>query len=397
MLPHRRKSWHRWAIALGVFFLLGAPGRSYSEDPVVPFIPNPLFTTPFGPAKADIVLLPANFLPCRGTQIALCYYSGPGPTTTCTLTTDGKFANCKCYVIPDGTPYFVDINAILDLEIYQETVKKCGDDGSGCRAINSAPVCDDINNNTLFSGTDVDVISTFSHALANDSGFAIDTTNCDRAVYAGCMTAPCIITTEVATVGEAEYQIAECACPTFDGPYQVGQDIPRAPRCDINPPSANLVWSAAFSPLQSISTFPPPSCIPDAAGPTGCPLLSAVPGDPNDPEPFIPEPPSNVRCAKVCDEYKKSEGVGFTCDATLCTATGRDVGLVEEACSGLQDSPISEIFKLEIEVGCSCCASQICGCEPNNETNDAIANVNQDQRDKGITPQCDINGTLCGN
>ncbi len=215
------------------------------------------------------------------------------------------------------------------------------------------------------------------------------------------MTAPCKTTTETVMVGEAEYQIAKCACPTIDGPYQVGQDIPPA-QCVIKSKSKpKLVWSAAFSPLQSISTFPPPSCIPDAAGPTGCPLLSAVPGDPNDPEPFIPSPPSNVRCAKVCDEYKKSEQgdgvrVAFTCDAAICTATGRDVGLVEEACSGLQDSPISEIFKLEIEVGCSCCASQICGCEPNNETNEAIANLNQEQRDKGITPQCDINGTLCG-
>src|SRR5215813_11055290 len=113
--------WYRWVMVLGVLCLLGAQGRSVSgAGPSVPFTPNPLFTTPFGPAYADIVLRPSNFLPCEGGPIALCYYSGapadssqdpPRPDIPCTLTDDGKFANCKCLEIPHG-PYFVDINAI---------------------------------------------------------------------------------------------------------------------------------------------------------------------------------------------------------------------------------------------------------------------------------------------
>src|SRR4030067_2346217 len=69
-------------------------------------------------------------------------------------------------------------------------------------------------------------------------------------------------------------------------------------------------------------------------------------------------------------------------------------GLVGEACSGLESCDVSEIIKLEEEVGCSCCASQICGCEPNGKTEEAVFELNEKQRERGITPQCDINGTL---
>jgi hypothetical protein len=88
--------------------------------------------------------------------------------------------------------------------------------------------------------------------------------------------------------------------------------------------------------------------------------------------------------------------VGFTCDATLCTATGKDLDLVDEACAGLKYDKIGETLLLETEVGCSCCASQICGCEPDAPTSSEIYMLNQLQRDRNITPQCDINGTLCG-
>ena len=40
--------------------------------------------------------------------------------------------------------------------------------------------------------------------------------------------------------------------------------------------------------------------------------------------------------------------------------------------------------------------AQICGCEATNETEHAVFDLNQRQRDLGITPQCDVNGTLCG-
>jgi hypothetical protein len=87
---------------------------------------------------------------------------------------------------------------------------------------------------------------------------------------------------------------------------------------------------------------------------------------------------------------------GFTCDATLCTDQCNDRDLVSTACSGLAGCDISEIVKAETAADCSCCASQLCGCDPSAETNKAISALNQQQRDRGITPQCDINGTLCG-
>jgi hypothetical protein len=88
--------------------------------------------------------------------------------------------------------------------------------------------------------------------------------------------------------------------------------------------------------------------------------------------------------------------IGFTCDATLCTATMGDPGLVQQACSGLQNSSVSEILKLETEVGFSCAASQICGCQPNKKTNAEIFILDEAQRERNIVPQCDLNGTLCG-
>ena len=52
--------------------------------------------------------------------------------------------------------------------------------------------------------------------------------------------------------------------------------------------------------------------------------------------------------------------------------------------------------RLEEEVGCSWCANQICGCEANAQTNAEIHQLNQEQLARGILPQCEQNGTLCG-
>lgn len=358
--------------------------------PGVSFVPNSFqfwdnprnWTTIFGPAYADIVLIPPNFLPCRGGPFALCYYSGPSPET-CELTTDGRFANCKCFEIPYGK-YFVDINAILNHEVYLKTVKQCGKEGRNCPQDNDAPVCQYINQNKLIPGADL--ISTFSFACVPELG--IGSTSCATkpfTTYAGCMTAPC---KRSDTEG-----IVNCLCPTFTGPYQVGQDDQS---CTLG---GDLVWSAAFSPLQEQAqgekTFPiPPNngCIPDAPESLGgCPLLQQP----------IPTPPPGVDCKTVCGEYQECQDkggteFGFTCDATLCTSSCTDTDLVKIACSGLSQCKISEIAKLESEVGCSCCASQICGCQPTEKTNEVIFDLNELQRDRGIKPQCDLNGTLCG-
>ncbi|HEY2107579.1 MAG TPA: hypothetical protein VGH29_17395 [Candidatus Binataceae bacterium] len=374
-------------------------GGSSSSGPAAArpaFVPNSLafwdnpknWTTAYGPAFADISLASSNFLPCRGGPFALCYYSGPSPDT-CTPSADGQFAGCQCFEIPYGA-YFVDINAILNYAVYKRTVAQCGADGSQCAAQNSAPVCQSINQGTLIPNADS--FSAFSFDCVPTNG--IGQTNCGKAAYAGCMTAPCYRTGKPGTV--------DCQCPVFDGPYQLGQTLP-AQECTLD---QGLVWSAAYAPpaptaaaspaLSSAgaATHPtPPSCVPDAPAGAGCPLF--VPG-----KTVIP-PNSHVDCAKVCSEYdqcRQSNGVqtGYTCDSTLCTDNCNDTDLVQTACTGLSTCDVTEIIKAESAAQCSCCASQLCGCSPTPPTNTEITVLNQLQRKRGITPQCDVNGTLCG-
>lgn len=368
--------------------------------PLVHFVPNSHkfwsnpdnWTTTYGPAYANILLASSNFVPCRGGPYALCYYSGPssGPENlSCTLTPDGKYANCKCFDIPYGV-YFVDINAILNHSVYEKTIAKCGSDGSACAALNSAPVCRAVNQGNLIPGAKM--LSAFSFDCIPTNG--IGQTSCATASYSGCMTAPCFATNQPG--------IVQCSCPTFSGPYQVGQND-RA--CTLG---GDLVWSAAYAPpttpaaelLASAATREQPAavpspgaCVPDAPGGVGCPLY--VPGT------TVLPPDSGVDCHKVCNEYStcsqtKSVQAGYTCDATLCTDECNDRNLLGPACSALPKCELSEIVKAEEAAQCSCCASQLCGCTANRPTNKAISSLNQEQRALGITPQCDINGTLCG-
>lgn len=374
-----------------------APPRS------VPFLPNsfrfwdnPRFwTTDLGPAYADIVTQSENFVPCEGGPIALCYYSGPEPET-CQLTEDGRFANCECFEIPYG-PYYVDINAILNYGVYLKTVLTCGKDGQRCQGkTNKAPVCTAINEGKFLPGADL--ISAFSFACVPEEG--IGQTNCptdpdETAVYAGCMTASCSRTDQAG--------IVNCSCPTFDGRFQVGNF---GAMCTLDD---ELVWSAAYNPSSDEKTFPTGKegeCFPDAAGALGCPMYKCETSDPSSCSPMNPPamlpPGSQVDCEKVCEEYSgcvNQEGVevGFTCDATLCTATSCDErDLVALACSGLNACEKSEILLAEKEAQCSCCASQLCGCEANEVTNDALTELNEVQTARGIMTQCELNETLCG-
>jgi hypothetical protein len=415
--------WRSWVVVLGALCAWGATGHAYSADPRSsplesppsvtfgfddftknkPFRLNTLPTTSYGPAWADILLAPENFVACKGARIALCYYSGPAEPITpgaaptpCDLSSPG-IANCTCYAIPEGNPYYVDINAILNLDVYLDTVQKCGSNGSLCQPTGDreAPVCHTINNKTLIPGAEL--ISTFSLALNDKNDYPIDPLgmlDCPAIPgipYAGCMTAPCKtlvdpVTGEPSVDPATGLELAQCACPTYNGPYQVG--YPNGKSCTL--PSPN-VWSAAYTvpPQPPIPPITGPDCWPDAPG--GCPLLP--------PATAFPPVPSNVSCQTVCSEYKLSNQngiqVGFTCDATLCTASS-DPALVATACEGLGKHSVSEILKLEIEVGYSCAASQICGCQPNKKTNDEISRLNKVQKDKGIESQCAYNGTLCG-
>ena len=362
----------------------------YAALPEVHFVPNtfrfwddPRFATttdPPKPAYADVVLSPTGFLPCQGGPFALCYYSGPDGSPaaedlSCEVTPDGRFASCRCYEIPYGS-YFVLNTAILNYAVYLETIEKCGADGSGCSATNSAPVCTYINENRFIPGADL--ISTFSFDCVPTDG--LGSTSCsppEAPPYAGCMTAPCERTDEEG--------IVECSCPLYDGPYQVGQS---AVSCDLGD---DLVWSAAYA--ADGPTFPqPPGCIPDAPGTLGCPLYSDS-----------TVLPLGTDCDAICEAYACSpNGVtepGYTCDATLCTGQCNDRDLVADACGDLPQCPAdgtAAIIALEARVGCSCCASQLCGCTPSAATDAAIGALNDAQRARGITPQCDVNGTLCG-
>ena len=253
--------WHPLIMMVGLLCLLafGSRGDSAGQAPSakplssatfdlerftrnVPFKLNTLPTTPYGPPWANIVMKGENLLECKGktAPIALCYYSGPGPTTPCTA--DGLgIANCTCYEIPGGQRYLVDINAILDRDVYLKTVAKCGKDGSRCRPTGSleAPVCEAINNNTLIPGADL--ISTFSLYL--EKQIHIDPTTCATpAAYAGCMTAPCKRTGKIDP--KTGLPLVQCGCPIFMGPYQVGTAIDQD-QCVL---AGNYVWSAAYNP-----------------------------------------------------------------------------------------------------------------------------------------------------
>jgi hypothetical protein len=389
------------------------------------------------PAYANIWLEKSNFLACqppsgRAFSYALCYYSGPdqptgndpvNPSLPCKLSADGVVANCTCYeitteLVSPMIPYFVDIHAISNQAVYQQTVETCGQDGLKCAESDRVPpVCEAINTSLLVPGADA--ISVFSPIYAWDY-FTADvqnSTSCDAELYAGCMTAPCYRTGEKDSQGRS---LMECKCPVYDGPFQIGQE---KQNCDANepPPSTAAlnskknvnkgnVWSAAFNPNGGPIELPDGACVPDLPGSTGCGLYD----DSKDYSEIID--PNGALCSNVCSFYGNSTvnandiQVGYSCDATLCTTLGigqdadfdpspsNQIELLSNACSGIQDMDgMSQIILVEALAECSCCASQVCGCSNiNNTTNQAVYDLNQQQRDAGIKPQCDINETLCG-
>ena len=236
-----------------------------------PFVPTDCWTTQYGPAKADIVSSSHNFLFCKGGSYALCFFSGPpdkGGTNPanralpCVL--NGDVANCTCRVYTSG-PYFVDINAILNLGAYYETVKQCGQDGSGCANLHlcgsagttedcvryqPAPVCGYVKNQNPNDASvslipKADLVSAFSLAMNDDYAFGKTPCEGPRAgLYAGCMTAPCFLPPG-AKQPPADGDPIQCQCPTFSGPYQVGQD---SQMCKITPQDGTIyVWSASYT------------------------------------------------------------------------------------------------------------------------------------------------------
>jgi hypothetical protein len=191
------------------------------------------WTTEYGPAYRDTIEKVENMVPCTG-RYALCFQSGPEPFP-CELTKDGRFANCTC-TVEEGLN-FVLITAILNYEVYQDTVARCKPDGSDCSVPDTAPVCKAIRDGKFLPGASL--ISTFSadaqSAISDIVGGGSIGTVCPKSPYAGCMTAPC--TTNKA--GDA----AQCSCPVFWGTFML-TEVGAA--CHLG---NDLVWSASFSPL----------------------------------------------------------------------------------------------------------------------------------------------------
>ena len=260
-----------------------------------PFRPTDCWTTQYGPAKADVIIPDSsaktqtavsstNMLYCEGNTYALCFFSGPpnatGKTSStnnplpCTLSKDGKTADCTCQAYTSG-PNFVDINGILNQGAYFKTVDVCGQDGSRCKNIVNcgpkgdpseckkrpeAPVCKYVANQGTGSPEGwlwpkANLISTFSFAMSpveKDSPhlpgpYVLGTTSCSAGLYAGCMTAPCSYGPQhgaQTTNGE----LVTCKCPTYNGVYQVGQAHLGQWHlgCSISPSNGNsYVWSAS--------------------------------------------------------------------------------------------------------------------------------------------------------
>lgn len=267
-----------------------ADATTFANDP---FVPTDCWTTEYGPAAADIVTGTNNFLTCETGDYALCFFSGPPYPTgnspednlslPCTLSDTGGEAECLCQVFSGASdaPYYVDINAILNLGVYNQVVQTCGEEGdgcynlangctsgseaAGCDGLKVAPVCQyiagqDPTDQAASLYPDADVISAFSFALGGfdpRGPYTVGSTDCSTTppgLYAGCMTAPC---ENLETSGSGP-RLATCSCPTWVGPYQVGQsqdhlaDAAAAagqPGADVCHPGqqegAFYVWSAA--------------------------------------------------------------------------------------------------------------------------------------------------------
>jgi hypothetical protein len=221
-----------------LFGIAGLSGRAIGAPGMVPndlkFWDNSEnWTTDYGPAYRDTVLQPQNMVACSG-KYALCFTSGPEPFP-CVPSNDGRSAECTC--TEQTGLNFVLISAILNWDVYEDTVNTCGADGAGCGVenVNKAPVCAAINSGKLIPGADL--ISTFHPTSRQDVIDILEGTTtpvpCAKAPYAACMTAPC-------KQKKGGYPV--CTCPVFDGVFQL--PTPGA-NCDAGD---GLIPSSSFSP-----------------------------------------------------------------------------------------------------------------------------------------------------
>jgi len=235
-----------------------------------PYVPADCKTTPYGPAKADVVMAGTNLLMCTGGTYALCAFSGPQEPTgenrrnnslPCVVETD--HADCTCQTYTSGLPWFVDINAILNLGAWYQAVQECGPTGENCfnytacgpdgskctgnTELKVPSICAYIRNQGSgdpkgWLRPQGDLISTFSYAMQDDYSMS-PTTSCTHIqspFYAGCMTAACFYppgTPEPPPDGT----LVHCECPTYHGPYQISQSHES---CYAG---ADHIWSASYT------------------------------------------------------------------------------------------------------------------------------------------------------
>jgi hypothetical protein len=220
--------------------LCGVLGFSTGALSAPHFVPNDQafwdnsanWTTDYGPAYRDTVEQLENMVPCTG-QYALCFSSGPEPLP-CEIGKDGRFASCTCTA--QSGLNFVLISAILNYQVYLDTVAVCRVDGSDCVGQpDKAPVCAAIQSGQFIKGANL--ISTFSTAAQTAVGDFLTSgagTACPKGPYAACMTAPC---------KAKQGSLPVCTCPVFYGVFQLTQT---GAQCDLGD---ELVWSSSFSPL----------------------------------------------------------------------------------------------------------------------------------------------------
>jgi hypothetical protein len=283
----------------GVLFLTLAFAAQAAQPPLcsklhppdttnAPFELTNCWTTIYGPAQADVIVVPPNaavkaatsspnMLSCQGGAYALCFFSGPpagiagGQPLPCVLRPDGKTADCTCQYYGSGT-YYVDMNGILSLGAYYQTVSQCGPEGGGCLNIVNCPpgtqcpgspsqaqVCTSINNQSLGSSPpsfypQIQAISTFSFAMSPPKGnyaLAKDPPAC-KGQYAGCMTAACRFADGSAPSSHQDGDPIQCECPVYNGDYQVGA---QGQSCTIPSQNGkNYVWSASNTVLPKAPT-----------------------------------------------------------------------------------------------------------------------------------------------
>ena len=282
-----RHGWRGWLIALGILCVSGTPaagGRtslncpdsqasvtaSFNFDAFTqgkPFELNTCMTTSYGPAWADVLVAPGELPALQGRAhrpVLLTRVADLSSVTPCEFSPDQTTANCTCYEIPGGTPYFVDINAILNLDVYRRTFEKCGSDGSNCLPT-GRQLCPGVRRH---QPEDVDSRRRPDLDLQYLPGRHPDGPDAVRHARSLCGVHDGAVHEDGGEVDPAtKLPLVQCfLCPTFErARISWGQTLP--PEQCVLP--GNAVWSAAYSPGGTVSPRLSPAAFPMSRGGRG--------------------------------------------------------------------------------------------------------------------------------